>query len=379
MKLLLDTHMLLWAASGTLPEKAEQLLLDGNNALYFSPASIWEIGIKKSLGRSDFKVDPAVLRRGLLDNQYQELPITSLHALAAADLPLLLLGETGAGKEVFAQAIHQACSRKNRPFISVNCAAIPEDLLESELFGYAEGAFTGSRKGGMRGKFELANGGTLLLDEIGDMPLAMQSKLLRVLQTQEVEKLGSEAKVRVDVRILASTNEDLAHRVEEGLFRSDLYYRLNVLTITVPPLRERVEDIPELARMFVEELCRKYGRRVRLGRDVLPSLTAYHWPGNIRELRNVIGRCFMLATEDVIRPEHLPDSIRPTSQPGSNEPDNPKDRRERRMILESLAAYDGNISRTAKELGIHRATLYHKIQHLGIDMERFRRNIRIRG
>ena len=316
---------------------------------------------------------------------------------ACSDVPILLLGETGVGKDVFAHAIHQASGRKNEPFVCVNCASIPSDLLESELFGYVDGAFTGSRKGGKKGKFELASGGTLLLDEIGDMPPFMQSKLLRVLQNQEVEKLGSEDNIRIDVRILAATNQNLLQKIEEGTFRLDLYYRLNVLPVVIPSLRERQEDIPSLVNRFIEELNDRYDREVMISAETLMALMQYNWPGNIRELRNVLARGFMLADEeDVIQPHHLPSSItgKRTSLPlpsvekekkavdtpnaslpasGNTAEPTVKKINEHNAIIEALTLSKGNLSKAAQILGIHRSTLYSKIETFQILISDFKK------
>lgn len=327
-------------------------------------------------------------KHGINSFSFDELPSASpsygeakrlAQRFAKSDLPILLLGETGAGKEVFANAIHQASDRKEGPFVCVNCASIPGELLESELFGYVEGAFTGGRKSGKKGKFELADGGTLFLDEIGDMPAFMQSKLLRVLQCQEVEKLGAEKTVTVNVRILAATNQDLSKKVEASSFRPDLFYRLNVLTITIPPLRARPEDIPSLAGSFLEELNEKYGRKVSLSPQAMTALMQHDWPGNVRELRNAMGRGFMVTEDEVILPEHLPANVsaRPDEaaerQPIELSMPMAKARKEKEMILACLQSYGGNFSKAAKALGIHRATLYSKVDALGISVDQFRK------
>ena len=291
---------------------------------------------------------------------------------ASNDLPLLLLGETGVGKDVFANAVHHASERRNGPFISVNCASVPAELLESEFFGYAEGAFTGGRKGGRKGKFEMADGGTLFLDEIGDMPLSLQSKLLRVLQTQEVEKLGAEKSIPVNVRILAATNQDLNQKVEDKLFRADLLYRLNVLTITIPPLRERRDDIPILANYFLDELNSKYGRTVTLAPETLFAMTQYDWPGNVRELRNALGRGFMLTEGNLILPHHLPSNIYNHKAEEQVSLPDIKMQKERDMIISCLSSYNGNMTKAAKALGIHRSTLYTKLASFGITRKSFR-------
>jgi transcriptional regulator with PAS, ATPase and Fis domain len=296
---------------------------------------------------------------------------------ADSDLPILLLGETGVGKEVFANAIHQASNRHNHPFVCVNCASIPEELLESELFGYVDGAFTGSRRMGKKGKFELADGGTLMLDEIGEMPTKMQSKLLRVLQNQEVEKLGAEKPIQVNVRIIAATNQDLSHCVKSKTFRLDLYYRLNVLPITIPPLRERLEDIPNLVEAILAELIDKYGRKVTLSEKAMVLLLGYAWPGNVRELRNAIGRGFMMTEGSEIQPEHLPGSLKekkalmfdPEDRTAGN---GATPERDREQIVSCIQKQNGNFAKAARALGIHRATLYARMHALGIPIEQFR-------
>ncbi|MTJ81374.1 MAG: PAS domain-containing protein [Telmatospirillum sp.] len=298
---------------------------------------------------------------------------------SSSDLPILLLGETGVGKEVFANAIHLASNRSKHPFVCVNCASIPAELLESELFGYVDGAFTGSRRTGKKGKFEVADGGTLFLDEIGEMPSQMQSKLLRVLQNQEVEKLGAENPVQVNVRIIAATNQDLSLCVEAKNFRPDLYYRLNVLTITIPPLRDRIEDIPHLAEAVLAELVDKYSRRVTLSAEALSLLLSYSWPGNVRELRNAIGRGFMMTEGPEIKPEHLPAALRERKRETAvAEPaatlDTAKFETEREMIIRYIQKSDGNFCRAARALGIHRATLYSKMHAMGIPIDQFRGN-----
>ncbi len=220
---------------------------------------------------------------------------------------ILLFGESGTGKELFAHAIHDASPRRNFPFVRVNCASIPEHLLESELFGYEEGAFTGAKRGGKKGKFELANRGTIFLDEIGDMSLHMQSKLLRVLQEKEIERVGGSSPISIDVRVIAATHRNLENMVVLREFRQDLYYRLNVIKIDIPPLRERVKDIPLIANSLLEKLERKFHRHgITISNEVIQILKAHHWPGNVRELENVLERCVNVLIGNVITPEQLP-------------------------------------------------------------------------
>ncbi len=275
---------------------------------------------------------------------------------------VLLLGETGTGKELFAQAIHNAGPLRTKPFVPINCGAIPGELMESELFGYADGAFSGALKGGRPGKFELAGGGTILLDEIGDMPHHMQVKLLRVLQTGEVQRVGDSAVVKVDARVIASTNMELTRAIEENRFRSDLYYRLNILTIPIPPLRERgAGDIGLLADYFV----RQYAPRCRLSREAARRLSAYHWPGNVRELENTIQRALHVCDGKAIRPEHITlpagSGSAAASRRGSLR------RVEREVIAETLETTGFNMAEAAKILGISRATLYRKVKTFRIE------------
>jgi Nif-specific regulatory protein len=235
--------------------------------------------------------------------------VDMIRSVAPTSATVLLTGESGVGKEVFAKAIHYSSPRKDKPFIKINCAAIPEDLLESELFGYEKGAFTGANTL-KKGKFELAHGGTIFLDEIGDMPLLLQSKLLRVLQEKEVERLGGSKPIKIDVRIIAATNKDLEKMVYEGTFREDLYYRLNVISIHIPPLRERKEDIPSLVYHFLEKFSREYNKNLKISEEVIDVFLNYHWPGNVRQLQNTIERMVILAKGDILTKENLPLDIK---------------------------------------------------------------------
>lgn len=293
---------------------------------------------------------------------------------AKSDLPILLQGETGVGKEVFANAIHNASSRREGPFICINCASIPSELLESELFGYADGAFSGGKRGGKKGKFELANNGTLLLDEIGDMPASLQSKLLRVLQNNVIEKVGGESPIMLNVRILAATNRNLEKKVQDNSFREDLYYRLNVLSVTVPPLRKRKEDIPALVYEFLEELNNKYARRLDIAPETLACLQKYDWPGNVREIKNVVGRSFMTTDDNCIQPANLPPYLLIAlgrTQAGEALGESYL-RQERSGIMAALRKHHFNCARVAKALGFHRATLYAKMKRYGINIRELR-------
>ncbi|NLY85499.1 MAG: sigma 54-interacting transcriptional regulator [Tissierellia bacterium] len=287
---------------------------------------------------------------------------------AETNSTVLIIGESGTGKELFAHAIHRASYRRAEPFIAINCAAIPRGLLESELFGYDRGAFTGARREGKPGKFEQALGGTIFLDEIGDMPLEMQAKILRVLESKEFERIGSNKKIAFDARVIAATNENLEEAVTKGKFREDLYYRLNVVSIDIPPLRERKEDIEPLANHILKYLLQemKLGEK-EITKETMKILKKYNWPGNVRELRNVLERAVNLSTGKLILPEHLPERLLNGSIhiAGSVE-DIPLLRdvvaeAEIEAIRKALILSNGNKSLAAERLGIHRTALYKKI------------------
>ena len=296
--------------------------------------------------------------------------------VANSNSTVLVTGETGTGKELVAHSIHDASKRRLRNFIKMNAASLPESLAESELFGYTEGAFTGARKGGKKGKFEMANHGTLFIDEINAMPLSLQPKLLRALQEGEIDRVGSAESIPVDVRIIAATNKDLKEMVDRGEFREDLYYRLNVVELEVPPLRERKEDIKELVDLFIEQQNNMLGKQVTGIEDkAIETLKKYDWPGNVRELQNVIEKTMNYAVGNVIRDSELIFSM------GSQTPtinklkdyDSPieiaKRGAERELILETLDKVGGNKSQAAKLLKISRPLLYQKMERLGIKKE----------
>jgi two-component system nitrogen regulation response regulator NtrX len=287
---------------------------------------------------------------------------------------VLIYGENGTGKELVARTVHTMSRRRNNAFIEVNCAAIPEELIESELFGHVKGAFTGA-VADRRGKFEAANGGTIFLDEIGDMSLKTQAKVLRVLQEQVTEPVGSTSRVHVDVRVLAATNKDLVAEIRGGRFREDLYFRLNVIPIYVPPLRERAEDIPLLVDHFVADFALEYGRRAKtLESGAMARLLAHRWPGNVRELRNVIERVVIMAPGDVITEHDLAFlSGGPIGGPAPDDTVAPavplytaRDQFEREYIIKQLSLQQGNISRAAEVLGVERSNLYRKMRAFGI-------------
>jgi transcriptional regulator of acetoin/glycerol metabolism len=279
---------------------------------------------------------------------------------------VLLIGESGTGKELFAHAIHSHSSRRNEPFVAISCAAIPRDLIESELFGYIGGAFTGARQKGMVGKFELAHRGTLFLDEINGLPLELQGKLLRVLQQNEILRLGDSRPIAVDVRVIAASNMDLLDEVENGNFQEALYYRLNVVEIFIPPLRRRKKDIERLARHILERHCRDTATGVsEITGEAVEKLTAYDWPGNIRELENICERALLLSQGEPIGPQHLPLRPRRRTETGADRALS-LHQSSRETVEATLEQYGGNVSRAARVLKIARSTLYRKMDEFGI-------------
>jgi len=293
-----------------------------------------------------------------------------IYKIADSKAAVLLMGESGTGKELFARAIHQCSERRNKPFVAINCAALPQTLLESELFGYEKGAFTGALKQ-KKGKFELANGGTLFLDEIGEMNLETQSKLLRVLQEKEYERVGGLKPIKVDIRIVSATNVDLEEAIKQGRFREDLYYRINVIPIEIPPLRERKEDIPMLAEYFLKVFNREYGKNIELiSMEVLDIFMEYEWPGNARELKNIIESAVAIAGPDdkILGPQHLQAHFVNTKRKDSIEMKDGMSLAEieKQYIYNILKKVNWNKSKAAKILNINRQTLYNKIKSLNI-------------
>lgn len=305
------------------------------------------------------------------DPKFREI-VKECLKVAKTDIPVLLTGETGTGKEVMAKALHTNSLRCDKPFVSINCAAIPFELLESELFGYMDGAFTGSKRGGKKGKFQLANGGTIFLDEIGDMPSSMQAKLLRVLQEKEIEPLGSEKSIPLDVRVVAATRQDLEAKMKDGSFREDLYYRLSVFNIHIPPLRERSGDSLELAEFFLDELNHKYKTYKTFSKAVKAYFLKYQWPGNVREVNNVVQSAYAISTENIIDINDIPARMLQQEKPAINLDKNKKslgqmvDDYEKEVILELLKKHKGNCLEAAKEAGIHKSNFYRKLQKYGI-------------
>ncbi len=316
--------------------------------------------------------------RAELERSYHILgdsvPMKALRQLIALTAPtgsrVLIYGESGTGKELVARALHAQSPRSAAAFVEVNCAALPEELIESELFGHTRGSFTGATENKV-GKFQKADGGTLFLDEVGDMSLKTQAKVLRVLEEQRVEPVGSNQPVRVDVRVIAATNKRLDEEISRGVFREDLFYRLNVIPVSVPPLRERTEDVPILASHFLAEYSAAYGRRPKqLSVAALAVLLRYPWPGNVRELKNVIERLVIMCPQETIEPQHLPPElyrgVPREAQSAATTLQEARSAYEREFILRKLEENQWNMTRTAAALGLERSHLYRKMRTLGI-------------
>ncbi|MCW2240936.1 PEP-CTERM-box response regulator transcription factor [Azospirillum canadense] len=291
----------------------------------------------------------------------------TVEKVAPTDVNVLLLGESGTGKELFARATHELSRRTRKPFIALNCAAIPETLLESELFGHERGAFTGAVRQ-VKGKVELASGGTLFLDEIGDMPASIQAKLLRFLQDRRIERLGGRESIAVDVRVISATNRDLEAAIKQGQFREDLYFRLLGIGVHIPPLRERDDDPIVLANYFTERFCREQGRpRLRFTPDAVAALRRHAWPGNVRELENRMQRAVVLADGTGITAEDLGLAMAPTAESGPRTLRAARDAAERAALQDALLMARGNLSEAAKLLGISRPTIYSLLKEHGVD------------
>jgi two-component system response regulator PilR (NtrC family) len=331
------------------------------------------------------KLFQALHRSRIVGKSPQMLEIyRAIGQVAAGESTVLITGESGTGKELVARAIHEASPRREAPFVSINCGAFPETLLESELFGYMRGAFTGATTN-KKGLFEAATGGSIFLDEVTEMTPAMQVKLLRVLQERSLRPLGGTNEVAVNVRVIAATNRNLRSAIQQGLFREDLYYRIAVINIHLPPLRERVEDIGLLAYHFVRSYSEKAGKKLLgISREALACLEAYHWPGNVRELENTIERAVALETTESILVGQLPDSVVHNLQPALGKdsfalPDGQFDldtflvKIEKNLICQALQETSGNQTQAAQRLKLTKPSLRHKIQTLGIDAAQFRR------
>ncbi len=347
------------------PLSMERVILTTERALQF-----------KRLERENIKLKSTLTKKYELIGSSKSMDELKkqIELIAKGDSRVLIIGESGAGKELVARAIHSLSDRSHGPFIEVNCAAIPQELIESELFGHEKGAFTGAidRK---IGKFELADGGTLFLDEIGDMSLLTQAKLLRIIETQKFQRVGGIKDIKVNVRIISATNKDLAEEIKKGNFREDLYYRLNVVPIYLPPLRDRKEDIPELISYFISEYVREKGWKSKtLTERAIKMLQSYDWPGNVRELKNAIERLMIMTVSDIIDVQQIETTgiIRK-----SNSEENyfqytslreARDAFERDFILKKLKENNWNMTKTADIIGIERSNLYKKIKSLGIPL-----------
>lgn len=346
----------------TKPIDFDTLKLDLGRALEHTRLIRENEGLKNQLSRSaDFVgKSPPILK--LLD---------MIGLVAPSEATVLITGESGTGKGLVARAIHQNSVRIDRPFIGVNCGAIPETLIESELFGHEKGAFTGADRA-RPGRFQAADGGTLFLDEIGDLPLLMQAKLLRVLQEGEIQRIGSDASLSVDVRVVAATNRDIRAMVFDGLFREDLFYRLNVIAMEVPPLRDRVEDIPALAQHFWQHFAEKNRKRVKgITPQAMDMLLKCPWPGNVRELENAMERAVILLQGEYVSEKELPLSIQSLetlqSEAGAGELSGTLEEIEKAMIYRTLKEVEGNKSEAARRLGVTRRTLKLKLKRFGRD------------
>lgn len=347
------------------PLSQDRVIISVEKALEFKKLKKENIKLRSSIQKRFEIVGSSSVMKKIKDQ---------IQLVAKGDSRVLILGESGTGKELVARMIHALSSRAEAPFVEVNCAAIPQELIESELFGHEKGAFTGAIEKKI-GKFEIANGGTLFLDEIGDMSLLTQAKLLRVIETQKFQRVGGTRDITVDVRIISATNKDLPEEIKKGNFRQDLYWRLNVVPIYIPPLRERKEDIPELVNYFVEEFHRDKGwRKKKFQPDAIKILQQYDWPGNVRELKNAIERIMIMCTEEFITAKEIQEIgiIRQSqnefsyfSIPTLKEA---KDAFERDFILKKLRENNWNMTKTAEVLGIERSNLYKKIKALGITL-----------
>jgi Nif-specific regulatory protein len=342
---------------GHLIEADKQRLLDEN------------IHLKQEL-RERYDFSHIIGNSGPLRQVYEQVT-----QVARTNTTVLLRGESGTGKELIAHAIHYNSLRASKPFIRVSCAALPETLIESELFGYEKGAFTGAQAR-KKGRFELAEGGTLFLDEIGDLSVSTQIKLLRVLQEREFERLGGTETIKVNVRLIAATNKDMERAISQGEFREDLYYRLNVFTIFMPPLRERKSDVLLLADHFLEKYAREHGKSIRrISTPAIDMLTSYHWPGNVRELENIIERAVLVCETNVIHGHHLPPTLQTAEESGTVmrlSLDAAVEAYERDIIQDALKTTRGNRKRAAKLLDTTERIIGYKVKKYGIDCERFR-------
>jgi two-component system nitrogen regulation response regulator NtrX len=345
------------------PISSDKLLLTVENTLRLARLEEENQQLRRRVGRHELVWKSEVMQRVM----------AQVDRVAASESRVCILGETGTGKELVARALHERSARRERPFVSVNCAAVPSELIESELFGHEKGAFTGAAARHL-GKFEQANGGTLFLDEIGDMPLAMQAKLLRLLQEGELERIGGERPIVVNTRVIVATHRELEALVEKGAFREDLYHRIFVFPVLLPPLRERAGDVPMLAEHFAGLVAEQNGWKPRgFTPEALDELARYSWPGNVRELRNVVERLLLLTDgavdAETVREVLTSKHVKGPARTGSGTLASRVDAFEREVVLSELAAHGHRPSETARALGLERSHLYKKCQQLGIDLK----------
>ena len=353
----------------TKPFQGERLKVTLKNALEANALESEVLSLRSEL-KDRTRMENLIGHSGVMQEVFR-----SVEKVVDSEVTVLVQGESGTGKELIARAIHNQCqARKDKPFVAVNCTALPESLLESELFGHEKGAFTGASSRRL-GKFEQADGGTVFLDEIGDMSLSTQAKILRVLQEREFERLGGNSLVQVNIRLISATNQNLEEKVQEGSFRGDLFYRISVFPIKLPPLRERKEDIPYLSAHFIDRYTRREKKNVRgVENEALKVLMGYHWPGNVRELENAIERAVVLCTVAKIRKEDLPPHIIPFGESrmeysGESLPEW-IEQLEIEVLRKTLLEFEGNVTQAAKKLGIGRATIYRKAKKYNLPISR---------
>lgn len=346
------------------PLNTEKVLLAVEHALHQQRLEAENRNLRRRLQRETAMIGESVPMQALRQQ---------IDYAAPTEGRILIYGENGTGKELVARLLHLKSRRRDQPFIDVNCAAIPDDLIESELFGSVKGAYTGAETS-RKGKFEQAHGGTLFLDEVGDMSLKTQAKVLRVLEEQRFHPVGSSEAVEVDVRVIAATNKDLESEIDRGVFRQDLFFRLNVIPFEVPPLRDRPEDVPLLLDYFLELFCRRYGKSPKqMDASTVETLTAYDWPGNVRELKNLVERLVIMVPGDRIKRSDLPAIVAYGRAGDPAEADNwqqARERFEKKFILEKLMEHGGNISRTAEAIGIERTHLHRKLKNYRISLNK---------
>ena len=351
------------------PASTEKLLLTVENVLKLRRLESENLQLRQRLGKHEIVWTSEVMRKIM----------AQIERVAASESRVCILGETGTGKELVARTLHERSQRSSGPFVTVNCAAVPAELIESELFGHEKGSFTGAATRHV-GKFEQAEHGTIFLDEIGDMPVSMQAKLLRVLEEAEVERIGGDKPISVDVRVLVATHRNLETLVREGKFRQDLFHRVHVFPLVLPPLRERIEDIPALVEHFAKQVCAQNSwKPIPFDSDAIETLEAHSWPGNVRELRNVVERLMLLATDGRVRSETvrlaLPSAATSLPSPGARSGSLAEQLQsfEREVILAELKRSNYHITNAAKSLGLERSHLYKKAEQLGIDIQKQRR------